>query len=236
MKTDILFSSPRLQFSRAQQEAVLAWAKKLGARNVPSLYALEKFQEEALATVGDPTVKVETGTGNILYMNDPMKLLERVCRLQQFFLLHSLISTILQIYAHLPTREKLHSYPELVENQVKEVWQAEKWLYETPNDVLTPMVRIQEKDFYIYELAYCTDDTWFIPEWFFDHCGKRLAIGRAARPTPVRNHIKCHSMQCGFDLYHRLDFSWIKNHQQKNASSFCTIGRTLKPPTQAPVR
>ena len=78
MKIDILFSSPRLHFSRAQQEAVLDWAKELGAHDVPSLYALEKFQEEALKSIGDPTVKVETGTGNILYMNDPMKLLERV--------------------------------------------------------------------------------------------------------------------------------------------------------------
>ena len=79
MKTDILFSSPRLRFSRAQQEAILAWGKELGARDVPSLYTLRKFQEEALSAMGDPTVRVETGSGNILYMNDPIKMLERVC-------------------------------------------------------------------------------------------------------------------------------------------------------------
>ncbi|KII92048.1 hypothetical protein PLICRDRAFT_458960 [Plicaturopsis crispa FD-325 SS-3] len=66
MKTDILFSSPRLRFSRAQQEAVLSWAKELGA-DVPSLYALERFQKEALKAVGDPTEKVTTASGNVLY-------------------------------------------------------------------------------------------------------------------------------------------------------------------------
>lgn len=78
MKTDILFSSPRLRFSRAQQEAILAWGKELSAREVPLLYALDKFQKQALDNLGNPTVRVETASGNILYINDPIKLLEKV--------------------------------------------------------------------------------------------------------------------------------------------------------------
>ncbi len=78
MKTDILFSSPRLRFSRTQQEAVLAWGKELGARNVPSLYSLAKFQADSKRALGDPTVKVQTASGNVLYMNDPVKLLAKV--------------------------------------------------------------------------------------------------------------------------------------------------------------
>ncbi len=78
MKTDILFSSPRLRFSRAQQEAVLDWGKALGARDVPSLYALGKFQEESKKALGDPTTKVTTASGNVLYMNDPVSLLAKV--------------------------------------------------------------------------------------------------------------------------------------------------------------
>lgn len=61
------------------------------------------------------------------------------------------------MYAHLPTREKLHSFPEYTPNSVKEVWQAEKWLYGVPSDVLTPMVRLGDRDFYINELAHCRD-------------------------------------------------------------------------------
>lgn len=70
MKTDILFSSPRLRFSRAQQDAVLSWGKELGAKDVPSLYALRKFQTESLKAVGDPTNKITAPSGNIFYMND----------------------------------------------------------------------------------------------------------------------------------------------------------------------
>ncbi|THG94045.1 hypothetical protein EW026_g7342 [Hermanssonia centrifuga] len=101
MKTDILFSFPRLQFSRAQREAVLAWGRDLGANNVPSLYALEKFQVASLQAVGNPTVKIEVASGNILYMNDPAELLKK-------------------LYAHPETRSKIHSLPELTPNKIKE--------------------------------------------------------------------------------------------------------------------
>lgn len=53
--TDVFFSSPRLRFSEAQKTAVLDWATKLGARNVPSLYAMKKCQAEILNLVGNPT-------------------------------------------------------------------------------------------------------------------------------------------------------------------------------------
>lgn len=78
MKTDILFSSPRLRFSRSQQEAVLAWGKALGAQQVPSLYSLEKFRDESLKALGDPTITLETVSGNIMSINDPACLLAKV--------------------------------------------------------------------------------------------------------------------------------------------------------------
>ena len=93
------------------------------------------------------------------------------------------------MYSHLPTRQKLRSVPELTPNQIKEVWQADKWLYEVPNEVLVPMVRVGDKDFYINELVYCSDKTWFIPHRFFDFEGKRLAVGRAVQSTSVRYYL-----------------------------------------------
>ena len=78
MKTDILFSSPRIRFSRSQQEAILAWGKALGAHDVPSLYALDKFQKEGLDTLGNPTVKVTSASGNIWYQNSIHESLRRV--------------------------------------------------------------------------------------------------------------------------------------------------------------
>ena len=79
MKTDILFSSPRLRFSREQQEAILAWGRNLGAKEVPTLYAVEKFQKTALDMMGNPTERVRAESGNIFYMNSVLHALARVC-------------------------------------------------------------------------------------------------------------------------------------------------------------
>lgn len=79
MKTDILFSSPTIRFSRSQKEAVLAWGKDMGGKDVPTLYGLDKFQGDALDSVGDPTKKVHAFSGNVLYMNSIYQALARVC-------------------------------------------------------------------------------------------------------------------------------------------------------------
>ena len=67
--THLLFSSPRLRFSQAQQRAVLAWAKTLGATNVPSMYALEKMRSRISMILEDPTERFDTPSGNTFYLN-----------------------------------------------------------------------------------------------------------------------------------------------------------------------
>ncbi|OBZ79989.1 hypothetical protein A0H81_00442 [Grifola frondosa] len=183
MKTDILFSSSRLRFSRAQQEAVLAWGKDLGAKEVPSLYALNKFQQNALDAVGDPTVKVRAVSGNVFYMNS-------VCR------------AIAKDYAHPATRPLLHAFPEFTDDGISEVWQAAKWLVDAPDEVLTPMVRLNGKDYYINELTLCRGDRWFIPCRFFDMRGERWALGQQVHHSQTglvvsqeRDIVRCSDFQ-----------------------------------------
>ncbi|KAF9524888.1 hypothetical protein CPB83DRAFT_838520, partial [Crepidotus variabilis] len=67
--TDILFSLPRLRFSRAQQKAVLLWAKELGAK-VPTYHAHRRTQTSLLKELGAPTIRQVSGQGNIWYLND----------------------------------------------------------------------------------------------------------------------------------------------------------------------
>ncbi|EPS97810.1 hypothetical protein FOMPIDRAFT_1031788 [Fomitopsis schrenkii] len=157
MKTDILFSSPRLRFSREQQEAVLAWGRELGARDVPTLYSIEKFQSAALKSIGDPTRRVQADSGNVFYIN-------------------SLVQAMARDYAHPSTRQQIHAFPEFTAGgPVSEVWQSSKWLEDAPDDVLTPMIRLGDKDYYIKELAYCCDQSWFIPMRFFTRKGEMTA-------------------------------------------------------------
>ncbi|KAH9920588.1 uncharacterized protein B0H18DRAFT_936500 [Fomitopsis serialis] len=166
MKTDILFSSPRMRFSRQQKEAILAWGKSLGAKDVPSLHRVDKFQDEALAAVGNPTAKVKTDSGNIFYTN-------------------KIAAALSKDYAHPETRRKMHLLPEFVPNgkPITEVWQTKKWLVDVPDDLLTPMVRIHRKDFYVHELVYCSDGTWFLPQRFFELEGNPWSLGLVAQST-----------------------------------------------------
>ncbi|KZP32684.1 hypothetical protein FIBSPDRAFT_722604, partial [Athelia psychrophila] len=167
MHTDILFNSPRLHFSCEQKLVILRWGKALGALNVPSLYAIERFQQQAHEALDDPTEKVISAAGHVFYINNPVKL-------------------IAKDYANTDPCRQMRSYPEFTENTVNEAWQADKWLYNIPDTVLKPMIRDHDgKDFYIFELMLCYDQRWFIPEHFFDMNGARWAVGWLATESPV---------------------------------------------------
>ncbi|TFY58531.1 hypothetical protein EVJ58_g6361 [Rhodofomes roseus] len=172
----VLFSSPRLRFSRAQQEAILAWGKDLGARDVPSLYGVEKFQREALESLGNPTVKVTATSGNVYYRN-------------------TIRDTIAKDYAHPDTRREIHCHPQLVQTKaVSQAWHSKKWLVDAPDFLLTPMVRLKGKDFYVDELVHCADGQWFIPTRFFEMEDRALwAVGyvveRRAHVAELCSHI-----------------------------------------------
>ncbi|KAI0369657.1 hypothetical protein BV20DRAFT_945672 [Pilatotrama ljubarskyi] len=163
MKTDILFSAPELRFSRAQQEAILAWGKDLGAREVPSLYKLDKFQKDALEACGNPAVRVQSASGNVFYHN-------------------SVGHMIAQDYAHPDVRPQIRAYPLFSGGRVSETWQASKWLVDAPDHLLTPMVRLRDKDFYVNELTHCMNGQWFIPTRFFEFEGQGMwAVGHHVR-------------------------------------------------------
>ena len=67
--TDMLFSSPRLRFSRTQQQAILSWARELGAR-VPSYDGLHKCQQKLKTELGNPTQRQESTQGHVWYINE----------------------------------------------------------------------------------------------------------------------------------------------------------------------
>ncbi|KAI0755371.1 hypothetical protein C8Q80DRAFT_1266837 [Daedaleopsis nitida] len=143
------------------KEAILAWGKDLGAREVPSLYKLDKFQSDGLDVLGNPTVKIKAASGNLFYMN-------------------SVRSALARDYAHPDKRPKMHIYPEFTGTRVAEVWQGRKWLVEAPDEVLTPMIRMGNKDYFVNELAACLDGSWFIPTRFFEWEGKMWSKGHVA--------------------------------------------------------
>ncbi|EJF61700.1 hypothetical protein DICSQDRAFT_59881 [Dichomitus squalens LYAD-421 SS1] len=167
MKTDILFSSQELRFSRAQKQAILSWGRDLGAENVPSLYKIEKFQADALEACGNPSKRMQTSTGQVFYQN-------------------SMHHHVAQQYAHPNVRGYIKAYPVFAGGCVSETYHSSKWLVDAPGTLLTPMVRIDDRDFYVDELTYCNDEEWCIPVRFFEFEGQGMwAVCQKVEMTEV---------------------------------------------------
>ncbi|KZP14122.1 hypothetical protein FIBSPDRAFT_752284, partial [Athelia psychrophila] len=141
--TDLLFNSPRLRFSRAQQQAVLLWAKDLGA-DVPSLARLRKCQAALKTATGDPTSQQESGRGNVWCLNE-------------------IRDAIAKDIANPITHPDMAFYPEDLKGKLGEVWHGTKMLQDVPDHILTPMIRHKQVSYFVDELVRCQDSTYFLP-------------------------------------------------------------------------
>ncbi|KAG2086478.1 hypothetical protein BD769DRAFT_1320705, partial [Suillus cothurnatus] len=143
--TALLFSSPRLPFSEAQKKAILSWAKELGALDVPSLYALNRFQETVKTLVGNSTEKVTARSGNIFYLNDVGQ-------------------AVAKDYANPLTRFAMQDYPEDGGRGMSQVFNGEKMLFKLPSP---PAVKVDGEIYFVNELLQDSSGDYFIPEHFF---------------------------------------------------------------------
>ncbi|KAI0694535.1 hypothetical protein BC835DRAFT_1274457 [Cytidiella melzeri] len=183
--TDVLFSSPRLRFSEAQKLAILNWGVSLNAQSVPTMYGLKKTQEQVRRLVGNPTHKITSVNGNIFYMND-------------------IAHAIAKDYANPLTRYAMQDYPQNGEGRMSQMWHGEKMVLEAPP---APAARVRNRIYFVDELVYCTDNSYFIPERFVLEASqqgdsdvqnssieeKLVAIGRKVRKTEVKHYE--HSIQ-----------------------------------------
>ncbi|KAG2122908.1 hypothetical protein DEU56DRAFT_697074, partial [Suillus clintonianus] len=168
--TALLFSSPRLPFSEAQKKAVLSWAREIGARDVPSLYALNRVQESVRTLVGNPTEKITAPSGNIFYLNDVGK-------------------AVAKDYANPLTRFAMQDYPEDGDKGMSQVFNGDKMMFELPSP---PAAKVDGEIYFMNELLQDVSGDYLIPERFFlasytsmnDSVDKQLhALGRAVQRT-----------------------------------------------------
>ncbi|EIW74429.1 hypothetical protein CONPUDRAFT_160132 [Coniophora puteana RWD-64-598 SS2] len=151
--TDLLFRSPRLRFSRAQQKAILQWARHLGA-TVPSHWGVSKAHEEVKEEVGISTQRQESAQGHVWYLN-------------------KIGDSIAKDISNPITRPEMVFYPEYANEKMSQVWHGEKMLRDVPDHLLTPMVRVGSgRIFYVNELVSLTNNGWFIPTRWFMQKGK----------------------------------------------------------------
>ncbi|KAG2099448.1 hypothetical protein BD769DRAFT_1329595, partial [Suillus cothurnatus] len=154
----------------AQKKAILSWAKELGALDVPSLYALNRFQETVKTLVRNPTEKVTACSGNIFYLNDVGQ-------------------AVAKDYANPLTRFAMQDYPEDGGRGMSQVFNGEKMLFELPSP---PAAKVDGEIYFVNELLQDSSGDYFIPELFFfalyestSNTAEKVlhALGRAAQRT-----------------------------------------------------
>ncbi|KAF7980223.1 hypothetical protein HWV62_39337 [Athelia sp. TMB] len=155
--TDVLFNSPRLKFSRAQQRAVLSWAKELGA-TVPEYQKLRETQEGLLQELGDPTCRQESGRGNIYYLN-------------------KIGDSIAKDMSNPLARAGMVFYPEDAEGKLTEAWHGDKLLRDVPDNMMSPTLRHGQKIYWVDELVQRSSGRWFLPKRWFTRRGALMAWG-----------------------------------------------------------
>ncbi|KAJ7185109.1 hypothetical protein GGX14DRAFT_538239 [Mycena pura] len=143
MLLDILDNLPRCRFTGAQLSLVIHFAKSLGAPNVPSLKSLRRVQKSLQDKCSQPPLQINSAMGNIFFMNDLRQSIARDFS-------NPLVAPYLQLY------------PEEVDGDISEMWQAERWKEYSPEQ-LTPMFPKGHKQFWIEELAQTQDGTFVIP-------------------------------------------------------------------------
>ena len=74
-------------------------------------------------------------------------------------------------------RSQLHFYPEDTGKQLNEAFQARRWLKEMDPTQLTPMIRLYNQDFFIFEPTLLSTGQVCIPiRWF---CREKLFFAKA---------------------------------------------------------
>ncbi|CAE6414163.1 unnamed protein product [Rhizoctonia solani] len=158
--THSLFNAPAIRFSEAQQMAILDWAFEMGARDVPSMYQLDKCSQKIKGLMGDSSTRMfKTQTGHIFYLNQVNGFLR-------------------QDFANRRIREQMEFYPHDCDGFMSEVWHGEKMSLGCNRDQLTPMVSHGGRSFFVNELTLLDDGSLFLTDMFLKHRGELSARGR----------------------------------------------------------
>ncbi|EED83857.1 predicted protein [Postia placenta Mad-698-R] len=126
---------PRSIFSQRQLDLFLWLLRVNGVDDLPSVKTMQSLNAALQRMCGIDTIPYKGALGHNYHVN-------------------SLTQIIAQEMANPRVRPHLHFYPEdHGERPLAEARQAARWLHEMPNELLTPMARVRNQDYYIYEPA-----------------------------------------------------------------------------------
>ncbi|KAL0064675.1 hypothetical protein AAF712_008373 [Marasmius tenuissimus] len=175
---DVFDTLPRLRFSEAQMKMVLWLLKNTGARDVPSFDGFRKVQQHLRDLCSAKVNEHTSDLGNIF----------------SSISLHDLAA---RDFANPTTAPLITLYPEDVgSGPVSEMWQMPngRWM-EIPQDMLPPSILVNNKRFYIHEIAELEDSRWVIPQLWLMSSGILHAVCYIAQRRQIGDQLMI-SMAC----------------------------------------
>ncbi|KAJ7596205.1 hypothetical protein C8J56DRAFT_1022550 [Mycena floridula] len=153
---DILMHLPRSVFSHKQLDLFLWLLRVNGVQDVPSVKSMQAVNAALQSMCGIETLAYDGALGHRYHVN-------------------SLAQIIAQEMANPQIRPNLSFYPEDSGRRISEARQAQAWLHEVPDELVTPMARIGNDDYYIHEPAMLNDESCVIPYRWFTRNGALFA-------------------------------------------------------------
>ncbi|KAJ7328003.1 hypothetical protein DFH08DRAFT_967771 [Mycena albidolilacea] len=148
MYTGYLDASPSVCFSHWQLELFLWFLKVNNVDDVPSVKSMQELNAMLQKLCGIETIGYDGALGHKYYVN-------------------SLGQIISQEMSNPKVRPHLEFYPEDTGKLLEQARQGKCWLEEMPSFQTTPMTRIGDQDYFIYEPAMLDDGKFCVPHHWF---------------------------------------------------------------------
>lgn len=158
-----------MRFSVQQKRALLAWARDLGAPNVPSYAAMEQMKNTLKSDLGDATEKTTSAKGNVIYLNQLGLTIAMVIIFLSFtdqLLIEHVMFNVQKDVSNPELRPHMEFYCDEKDGKnISEAWQAEK-LLSLDDKLRTPMVvqPLTKKHIYIHEIVRTSSGNYFYPK------------------------------------------------------------------------
>ncbi|KAF8885562.1 hypothetical protein CPB84DRAFT_1666965, partial [Gymnopilus junonius] len=129
---------PRSVFSRRQLDLFLWLLRVNDTDSVPSVKTMNNLDKFLQKSCGIDTIEYDGVLGHKYFVN-------------------SLSQILAQEMANPEVRPHLWTYPEDAGPNLSEARQASRWLHEIRPEDTTPMIRLKDIDYYIFEPTMLTD-------------------------------------------------------------------------------
>lgn len=219
---------PRSVFSQRQLDLFLWLLKVNNVDDVPSVKSIQGLNATLQKLCGIDSIAYDGALGHKYYVNSLSQIIAQVSsstRSSQCIL----TSRVSKEMSNPKVRPHLEFYPEDSGPALSEARQGRRWLHELDSDQTTPMARIADHDYFIYEPAMLRDTSCCIPvRWFMR--GKVL-FAKCWEMVPVITDTDAY-----WHVLERDDFEVSQNEFLKNFVQFKADASEYQIPTPCNIK